>query len=310
MAALDAESGRLMNMAWAPRTLKMYEVGMDCLKKFRIECGCTNISGPASSLEVRRFIASLSLKHKAPSTIAAYVSAISNWHKTLLFDDPCDDFNVRKSLKGGFKKPSSTELRDPITIELLRKLVASLTPVCASNYERAMLKCSFLLAFFGLFRIGEFVSETREKASKTVLLLGDIAWKKGFLKVKIRFSKTDQLGLANTIVFKGHNGHPLCPVAATMEFLAMRGKRAGPLFMHFNGTYLSRFQFNAILAGAMQVAAPEKRNIKAHSFRIGGATNAMFKGIPYNKIQEMGRWQSHAAKRYIRQIDVNIESLD
>ena len=60
----------------------------------------------------------------------------------------------------------------------------------------------------------------------------------------------------------------------------------------------------------MQVAAPKKRNIKAHSFRIGGATNAMFKGIPYTKIQQMGRWQSHAAKRYIRQIDVNVESLN
>ena len=288
----------------------MYKVGMECFKKFRIECGCTNTSRPASALEVRRFIAFLSLKNKAPTTIAAYVSAISNWHKTLLFEDPCNDFTVKKSLKGGFKKPASTELREPITIELLKKLVTALAPVCSSTYERAMLKCAFLLAFFGLFRIGEFISESREKADRAVLLLNDIALKKGFIKIRMRFSKTDQLGLANTIVFKGHKGHPLCPVAATTEFLAIRGKRPGPLFMHYNGTYLSRFQFNKILEGAMQVAAPEKRNIKAHSFRIGGATNAMFKGIPYTKIQQMGRWQSHAAKRYIRQVDVNVESLN
>ena len=106
-----------------------------------------------------------------------------------------------------------------------------------------------------------------------------------------------QLGRSLAPSFKGHKGHPLCPVEATMDFLAMRGPRAGQLFMHFNGNFLSRFQLNSILASALKFADPNHKNIKAHSFRIGGATNAMFKRIPYSKIQEMGRRQSHAAKK-------------
>ena len=97
---------------------------------------------------------------------------------------------------------------------------------------------------------------------------------------------------------------------ATREFLAIRGTRDGPLLVHYNRTYLSRYQFNSTLGSTLRIAEPGNPNIKAHSFRIGGATNAMSKGIPYSQIQQMGRWQSHAAKRYIRQVDIDIASVN
>ena len=310
MAALDTETNRRVQMAWAPKTLRMYEVGMTCFRNFRVEYKCQNIHSPANPLEITRFIASLSLQNKAPSTISAYVAAISTWHKSLRLPDPCDDFIVKKSLKGGFKEPTPSDLREPITIELLGKLVAALRPVSDSTYERKMFKAAYLLAFFGLFRIGEFVADTKGRAQRSVLLLSDIAIQGNSLKVTIRFSKTDQKGLSTGLTLKGQSGNPLCPVEAIKEFLASRGQRAGPLFMHFNGTFLSRFQFNSMLASTIRFVEPQQRNIKAHSFRIGGATNAMCKGIPYSKIQEMGRWKSHAAKRYIRQVDIDVASLN
>ena len=140
-------------------------------KKFRLDLGDKNVSSPATPLQVTRFIASLSLEHKAPSTMAAYVSAISNWHKTHRYEDPTNDFLVKKSLKGGSKRPSGQELREPITLELLGKLVEALKPVCESVYEQKMMKCAYLLAFFGLFRIGEIVADTKERAQKSVILL-------------------------------------------------------------------------------------------------------------------------------------------
>ena len=110
-------------------------------------------------------------------------------------------------------------------------------------------------------------------------------------------------------MFKGQEGNPLCPVKATMDFLRIRGTKQGPLLTHYNGSFLSRFQFNKILEMTLTLAGPEKRNVKSHSFRIGGATNAMFKGIPYHKIKEMGRWKSDEAKDYIRQVEIDIASL-
>ena len=310
MATLDEEADRLVQMAWAPKTLRMYEVGMSNFNKFRIKTEDRNVSAPATPLQITRFIASMSLENKAPSTIAAYVSAISNWHKSNRFVDPCNDFLVKKALKGVSKRPSGQELREPITLELLKKLVNALGPVCESLYEQKMFKCAYLLAFFGLFRIGEIVADTKDRAQKSVILINDISLKPGFLKILVRFSKTDQTGRTNSIIFEGQKKNPLCPVEATLEFIKVRGPKPGPFMMHYNGTFLSRFQFNKVLAMTLQIAEPGITNIKTHSFRIGGATNAMFKGIPYSKIQEMGRWKSDAAKRYIRQININVASLN
>ena len=195
-------------------------------------------------------------------------------------------------------------------MDLLAKLIAALKPICDSRYAQYMFKCAYLLAFFGLFRIGELVADSKNSAQKSVLKLSDTILKGSSLQVTLRFSKTDQKGLSHGITFKGQKGNPLCPVQATKEFLAFRGTREGPLFMHYNKTYLSRYQFNSMLASTLKIAEPGKPNIKAHSFRIGGATNAMSKGIPYSQIQEMGRWKSHAAKRYIRHVDIDISSVN
>ena len=141
-------------------------------------------------------------------------------------------------------------------------------------------------------------------------MITDIAEKPGFLKITVRFSKTDQLGATSAIVFEGQAENPLCPVETTLAFIKMRGVRPGPLLTHFNGTFLSRFQFNQVLAKALKFVDPSLTNVKSHSFRIGGATNAMYRGIPYTQIQKMGRWKSNAAKKYIRQVDINIAALN
>lgn len=309
MDALDKEADKLIQMAWAPRTLQTYQVGMDKFHNFRIKMKARNPCGAANAVEMVRFIASLSLERKAPTTIAAYVSAVSNWHKTNRWDDPCDDFLVKKALKGGSKRKSNTTLREPISIILLAKLVKTLHLVCESKYEVSMIKSAFLLAFFGLFRIGEMVADTKVRAQRSVMLLRDIVIKDETLTITVRFSKTDQTGKSSSIVVNGQKGNPLCPVEAVKKFVKRRGTEPGPLFLHYNGSFLSRFQFNKILLMALSIADPKQANIQTHSFRIGGATNAMAKGVPYEKIQEMGRWKSNVAKRYIRSVDVNIASL-
>ena len=42
------------------------------------------------------------------------------------------------------------------------------------------------------------------------------------------------------------------------------------------------------------------KNYKSHSFRIGAATTAWAKGFSEEQIQQMGRWNSEAFKKYIR----------
>ena len=72
-----------------------------------------------------------------------------------------------------------------------------------------------------------------------------------------------------------------------------------PLFLHFGGSYLTIFQFNAILRKTLQFCGV-KDHIRSHSCRIGGASELARKGVPDNDIQKWGRWASDAYSSYSR----------
>ena len=93
------------------------------------------------------------------------------------------------------------------------------------------------------------------------------------------------------------------------EFINIRGCHEGPIFCHFGKSFLSRYQFNKVLEMSMKFVDASIINVKAHSFRIGGATNAICKGISYEKVNEMGRWKSDAAKSYIRILTIEVNVL-
>jgi hypothetical protein len=278
VAALDQEGDRLIHMSWAPRTLQVFEVGMTQFRLFRAEMSNDNLDAPSNPTEIIRFISSLSLKKKATATINAYISAVSNWHKCLSYEDPCSNFLVKQALKGTAKALTAPDIREPITIDLLHKLSCALHSVCYSIHEAKMYKSLFCLAFFGLFRIGELICTNKKTAQKGVLQINDIAFRDNSMKIMIRFSKTDQLGKSTTMIIEGNPSSTLCPVQAAKEFIESRGQYAGPLFCHFNRLFLSRFQFNKVLSSALKFIQSEK-HIRSHSFRIGGATHAICKGM-------------------------------
>jgi hypothetical protein len=51
---------------------------------------------------------------------------------------------------------------------------------------------------------------------------------------------------------------------------------------------------------SLKFAGLNVKNYKSHSFRIGAATTAWAKGFSEEQIQQMGRWNSEAFKKYIR----------
>lgn len=75
-----------------------------------------------------------------------------------------------------------------------------------------------------------------------------------------------------------------CPVAAMKNFLLVRQNFAGPLFCHFSGTTITRYQFSAILKRSLKICNIDDSNFKSHSFRIGAATSLARQGTekPHN----------------------------
>lgn len=66
-------------------------------------------------------------------------------------------------------------------------------------------------------------------------------------------SKTDLFWKVVNL-FLAKTGKELCPVAAMLPYLALRGSTQGPLFISQNGSYLTRQKFTDLLRQALRDA--------------------------------------------------------
>ena len=108
------------------------------------------------------------------------------------------------------------------------------------------------------------------------------------------------LGFSGWVNFVKGEDVSLCPVLAMAKFLEIRPLKSGPLFIHFGGDVLTRYQFSSILKKGIISMGLSPSGFSPHSFRIGAATSAAINGIPIDTIKNMGRWQSSSVKLYIR----------
>lgn len=213
--------------------------------------------------------------------------------------DPTKAFIVQKMLEGIKRSNPGHDQRLPITPVLLKLILSKLPSVCTSVYESKMFSAAYTLAFHGFLRVGE-VTATRYNANR-ILSVNDVEidLSNQTLRLHIRYSKTDQLGQGTTIKISS-TGDAICPVKHLTEYLQCRQSSDGPLFKHFSGQALTRYQFSAVLKKALALIGIHYSRYKSHSFRIGAATSAAEKGVSVEEIQRAGRWKSSAFKTYIR----------
>jgi hypothetical protein len=81
--------------------------------------------------------------------------------------DNTKSFLVTKILEGSKRKNSpKADLRLPVSMNLLKRLIQSPPFVCTSVYESTMFASAFSLCFFGLLRVGEITSQSKGRAGK------------------------------------------------------------------------------------------------------------------------------------------------
>ncbi len=98
----------------------------------------------------------------------------------------------------------------------------------------------------------------------------------------------------------GRTGNELCPVAAVLAYMALRGPGSGPLFRFQDGRYLTRSRLVANLKQAISGGGVDCSPFSGHSFRSGAATAAAKQGISDATIKMLGRWRSSAYQLYIK----------
>lgn len=167
-------------------------------------------------------------------------------------------------------------------------------------YEAKLFCAAFTTTFHGHFRVGEITKDTRGKAEHFIRLQ-DIKMFSDRVEVCVPSSKTDQLGGGAKVVIPSEPDCHVCPVIRLREYLLIR---KGQLICHFDGTYLSRYQFSAVLKKSLAYlhvpAHGYYKGYKNHSFRIGMATALSEEGRSDEEIKRIGRWKSRAFESYIR----------
>ena len=119
-------------------------------------------------------------------------------------------------------------------------------------------------------------------------------------KIRIKQSKTDPFRKGIDL-FVGKTGSCLCPVAAMLSYLQVRGVcRAGPLFLYSDSRVLTRQRFVDAVRDGLKKAGVDQTSYSGHSFRIGAATTAASKGVDDSIIKTLGRWESLAYLRYVK----------
>ena len=107
----------------------------------------------------------------------------------------------------------------------------------------------------------------------------------------------------------GSMGDRLCPVAAVLGFMAVAGRRQGPLFQYASGKPLTQAGFVVEVKAALERGGVCSDGFSGHSFRIGAATAAAEAGVGDAVIQLLGRWKSDAYKGYVQPERVRLAGI-
>ena len=308
LTALAPAVHRYFQAGLAPSTQKTYQAAM---KRFWDFCTTYNISDPFPLTEQTLcfFVSHLAEKGLAPQTGKAYLSALRNAQISLGLPDPREASSMpllrriqagisRTRLQSGTAAPRT---RLPITLQTLGRMKQHLST--AADPNKVVIWAIACSAFFGFFRLGELLPASANTSQATSLMWGDVALDNTevprMVQFHLRQSKCDQFGAGADVVV-GVTGQDICPVAAVVEYLRIRGTRPGPFFVDATGATVVKPWFIQRLRAILGALGIPAHQYAGHSFRIGAATSAAAAGIPDSTIQLLGRWHSAAFLRYIR----------
>ena len=224
-------------------------------------------------------------------------------HKLKGLRDPTKSFLIQK-LMTALSRQRTADVRLPVTKPVLNQLVRSLNFTNSSAWQRSLFGSMFLIAFYGLFRIGELAAKSMNLASSVVqyhsLTFLTSNGLPHIAKIRISEYKHNPSKRPFNILIAREDSPSLCPVTALLEYTRLRGHRPGPLFCNADFSPVSFHQFNTELQRGLTYCGLDISRYKSHSFRIGGACHAADNGFSDTQIRALGRWKSDAFKIYLR----------
>lgn len=212
-----------------------------------------------------------------------------------LFSNP----SIKLLLRGISKvSPSSLDNKRPITLSILHKMLCVLRQGYFSPYVDSLLDCSFLLAFYGFLRSGEFTTSSNSFDPTRDVSFSDLTFHPDFFSLFLKHSKAG--GACSVVIARIDSQY--CPYKSMCKFLKKRpfSDPCAPLFLTPDSNPMSKSWFSYHLKQVLLRCNISPKHYSGHSFRIGAATSAAMQGLPSASLQQLGRWSSSAYASYVR----------
>lgn len=277
----------------APNTWKAYQAD---LRDFTFWCQSHDLASlPAAPETVAAYLAELAPLCKI-ATIQRRLTAISQQHAAAKFESPTRSAVVRLTMQGIRRTHAPTQsVRkvQPAVTSVIYKLVDPLGTSLIDLRDRALI----LLGFAGAFRRSELAG----------LLLTDITETEDGLRVRLRYSKTDQEGegFVKGIPY-GHEAKT-CPIKAWKAWREAAGITEGRAFRSITrhakiGVSLSDRAVADMIKRRAKAAGLEYKDYSGHSLRAGLATAAAQAGVSERVIaKQTGHKSLPVLRGYIRE---------
>ena len=204
---------------------------------------------------------------------------------------------VRATLAGLKRQLAKPRVRkEPVTIDMLRSLVASLGD-SPSLADVRLASCA-LLSFAAFLRFDEL----------SKLRCSDVSFTSEGLTIFIQSSKTDQFRQGDSVLVS-RTDTPTCPVSMLNRYVALASLDMRSDLYLFRGIVhtkkgeslrasgsLSYTRMRELFLAKLNELGFDSKQFGLHSLRSGGASAAANAGVPDRLFKRHGRWKSETAK--------------
>ena len=164
------------------------------------------------------------------------------------------------------------------------------------------LRFALLLGFLGFLRISNVAPPTRKAFNHTRhTTIKDVFIKKRKVVVKLKWSKSLQVGPHKFVVLPQLTGHALDPVKALQHLFAHAHtlKSSAPLLQHANGTPITAAFIQKCLKTLGKSVSKKLSKVSFHDFRRSACTLANNLGASEHQLKTHGTWTSNCMYTYI-----------
>ena len=255
---------------------------------------------PTASVDLCRFLELLALTC-GYGHLKNVLSSVKYLHEAYGYEFPSNDFNLDTTLQGLKRRLAKTPFFVmPITPRILVQLYEHLD---MSKTSDLALWCSFLVAFYGLFRKANVVPESGQIDPKQTLTRNHIMLDRDnkVVYIHVTFSKTIQFCQRDLFIPVPSNDNPALDLYRHMSLLldTVDAPSTAPAFSYSSSRYISYRLFTNRLKDLLTRAGLSPQMFSGHSFRRGGASFLHQVGGSVLQIQSAGDWSSQCFTRYL-----------